>query len=39
MGDWGTLSGYYAYYALDSARYVSVSGDERRDSFDGQVAG
>jgi Alginate export len=31
---WATLSGYYAYYALDDAKYLSVSGDERRDSFD-----
>jgi hypothetical protein len=33
---WATLSGYYAYYALDDAKYLSVSGDERRDSFDGR---
>jgi hypothetical protein len=38
LGDWGTLSGYYAYYNLDNARYPSVSGDERRDSFDGRIA-
>jgi hypothetical protein len=31
---WATLSGYYAYYALDNAKYLSVSGNERRDSFD-----
>jgi hypothetical protein len=29
-----TLSGYYAYYTLDNARYLSVSGNERRDSID-----
>jgi hypothetical protein len=31
---WATLSGYYAYYALDNAKYLSVSGSERRDSLD-----
>jgi hypothetical protein len=31
---WATLSGYYAYYALDNAKYLSVSGNERRDSVD-----
>jgi hypothetical protein len=33
-----TLSGYYAYYTLDNARYLSVSGDERRDSIDARFA-
>jgi Alginate export len=31
---WATLSGYYAYYALDDAKYLSARGDERRDSLD-----
>ena len=31
---WATLSSYYAYYALENAKYLSVSGDERRDSID-----
>jgi Alginate export len=31
---WATLSGYYARYALDNARYLSVTGNERRDSLD-----
>jgi hypothetical protein len=31
---WATLSSYYAYYTLDNARYVSVMGNERRDSID-----
>jgi hypothetical protein len=35
---WATLSGYYAYYALDNAKYLSVSGNERRDSIDVRFA-
>jgi hypothetical protein len=35
---WATLSGYYAYYTQDSAKYLSVSGDERRDSIDARFA-
>ena len=35
---WATLSGYYAYYALDNAKYLSVSGNERRDSIDLRLA-
>jgi hypothetical protein len=35
---WATLSSYYAYYALDNARYLSVSGNERRDSIDVRFA-
>ena len=31
---WATLSSYYAYYTLDDAKYLSVSGNERRDSLD-----
>jgi hypothetical protein len=31
---WATLSGYYAYYSLDNARYLTVSGNERRDIID-----
>jgi hypothetical protein len=31
---WATLSGYYAYYSLDNAQYLTVSGNERRDSID-----
>jgi hypothetical protein len=31
---WATLSGYYAYYTLDNAKYLSVRGNERRDSID-----
>jgi Alginate export len=31
---WATLSGYYAYYTLDNAKYLSVSGNERRDIID-----
>jgi len=31
---WATLSSYYAYYTLDNAKYLSVSGNERRDSLD-----
>jgi hypothetical protein len=31
---WATVSAYYAYYTLDNAKYLSVSGNERRDSFD-----
>ena len=35
---WATLSGYYAYYTLDNAKYLSVSGNERRDSIDARFA-
>jgi len=35
---WATLSAYYAYYALDNAKYLSVKGDERRDSIDVRFA-
>jgi hypothetical protein len=31
---WATLSGYYAYYSQDNARYLTVSGNERRDIID-----
>jgi hypothetical protein len=31
---WATLSGYYAYYTLDNAKYLSVSGNEHRDIID-----
>ena len=31
---WATLSGYYAYYNLDNARYLTVSGNERRNIID-----
>lgn len=31
---WATLSGYYAYYSLDNAQYLTVSGNERRDIID-----
>jgi Alginate export len=35
---WATASAYYAYYAQDSAKYLSVSGNERRDSIDARFA-
>jgi len=35
---WATLSSYYAYYALDNAKYLSVRGNERRDSIDVRFA-
>jgi hypothetical protein len=38
LAEWATLSGYYAYYALDNAKYLSVSGNERRDSIDVRFA-
>jgi hypothetical protein len=31
---WATLSGYYAYYTLENAKYLSVSGTEHRDIID-----
>jgi hypothetical protein len=31
---WATLSTYYAYYTADNAKYLSVTGNERRDSID-----
>src|SRR6202050_3878933 len=31
---WATASAYYAYYAQDNAKYLSVTGSERRDSLD-----
>ena len=31
---WATLSAYYAYLSSDNAKYLSVSGNERRDSID-----
>jgi Alginate export len=33
---WATASAYYAYYTQDNARYLSVRGNERRDSIDGR---
>ncbi len=36
---WATLSGYYARYTQDDAKYLSVSGNERRDAFDIRFAG
>jgi hypothetical protein len=36
---WATLSGYYARYTQDNAKYLSVVGDERRDAFDIRFAG
>jgi Alginate export len=38
LSGWATLSSYYAYYALDNAKYLSVAGDERRDSIDVRFA-
>ena len=35
---WGTLSGYFAYYSLDNAKYLTVQGNERRDSLDLRLA-
>ena len=35
---WATASAYYAYSSVEDARYLSVSGNERRDSFDGRIA-
>jgi Alginate export len=35
---WATLSGYYAYSSIDNAKYLSVKGDERRDSIDVRFA-
>jgi hypothetical protein len=35
---WATLSGYYADYTRDNAKYLSVSGNERRDSIDMRLA-
>jgi hypothetical protein len=35
---WATLSAYYAYYAADNAKYLSVSGNERRDSVDVRIS-
>jgi hypothetical protein len=34
-----TLSGYYAYFTQDNARYLSIIGNERRDAFDIRFAG
>jgi hypothetical protein len=31
---WATVSGYYAYFTQDNANYLTVSGNERRDSID-----
>jgi Alginate export len=31
---WATLSGYYAYFTLDNAKYLTVSGTEHRDIID-----
>ena len=36
---WATLSGYYARYTQDNAKYLTVSGDELRDAFDIRFAG
>jgi hypothetical protein len=38
LSGWATASAYYAYSTQDGARYLSVRGDERRDSIDGRVA-
>jgi hypothetical protein len=35
---WATASAYYAYFTQDSAKYLSVSGNERRDSIDARFA-
>ena len=36
---WATLSGYYARYTQVNAKYLSVSGEESRDSYDIRFAG
>jgi hypothetical protein len=36
---WATLSAYYARYINADAQYLSVSGHELRDAFDGRFAG
>jgi hypothetical protein len=35
---WATASAYYAYYENNSAKYLSVSGNEQRDSIDARFA-
>jgi Alginate export len=32
-----TLSAYYAYFTADNAKYLSVTGNERRDSIDARI--
>jgi alginate export protein len=34
LSDTTTLSGYYAHFTQDNARYVNAAGDERREIFD-----
>jgi len=38
LSGWATLSGYYAYSSIDNAKYLSVAGNERRDSVDARIA-